>query len=669
MQVGLGVDVASIRQFRDKFLDIPFRHDMGKFGYHEVMFHAGMEVQTVFAEMEGQYKMQSVLSDMWSAIHELDMNPTTIETRANFIEMCKVLIDKFDKAYHDMYQYQLNLNEQIKHQVQQVNILVARIEKLNIRIASEETFGSNANDYRDARNVALDDLSKILDITYREMPNKMVIIQVEGKDLLSEGVRNTLGLRYTSPQWPFVEPVFTTKSSILSYDPRPSSLDDCLFDPRRQVNSNIDNDRGSLKALLVARGNKPATHMSSAGQVRDRMEGPPPSAAELFAGTVYIGPTLVGPNGQTFLASGTDTFFLDFSYDEITGVMTIRDGTVTTRHSLGGHYQTPVTCPYTNQTVTYSYRNGVTNNPQYYRDLWDMQSGFIPRVQMQLDTMFNQIIKMINDTISPPEVHFIEIDLETMSTVDPPIGEIPGGVIVTGASQNRIWAIPIYYVDEDGNVDRNVILEYQAAPYDLAMNQPMLEVFQRNAPKYADRYDYFDSSDLVNPLAAGRREPPQVGDVMMSKPEDFEVYSSQYTIGNVRMNLAFADTTGYTKVAVAMTREIHGKTVLENILQDWNRAIIGIDDNEKLTIQEFYQWLIAIDIATDIQESHQFVQAQVVLLEEHEYRRQAMSGVSMDEEMTFMMKYQHAYNAASRIANYMDEMLDRIINRMGRVGL
>ena len=39
-----------------------------------------------------------------------------------------------------------------------------------------------------------------------------------------------------------------------------------------------------------------------------------------------------------------------------------------------------------------------------------------------------------------------------------------------------------------------------------------------------------------------------------------------------------------------------------------------------------------------------------------------------DEEMTNMIKFQHAFNAASRFITGIDEGLEVIINRMGLVG-
>ena len=48
--------------------------------------------------------------------------------------------------------------------------------------------------------------------------------------------------------------------------------------------------------------------------------------------------------------------------------------------------------------------------------------------------------------------------------------------------------------------------------------------------------------------------------------------------------------------------------------------------------------------------------------------KDSISGVSLDEEMTNMIRYQHAYSAAARVMTTMDEALDTIINRLGIVG-
>ena len=57
------------------------------------------------------------------------------------------------------------------------------------------------------------------------------------------------------------------------------------------------------------------------------------------------------------------------------------------------------------------------------------------------------------------------------------------------------------------------------------------------------------------------------------------------------------------------------------------------------------------------------------LLSDHlSEQRQSVGGVSLDEETTNLIRYQHAYNAAARVVTTVDEMLDRVINNMGLVG-
>jgi flagellar hook-associated protein 1 FlgK len=52
-----------------------------------------------------------------------------------------------------------------------------------------------------------------------------------------------------------------------------------------------------------------------------------------------------------------------------------------------------------------------------------------------------------------------------------------------------------------------------------------------------------------------------------------------------------------------------------------------------------------------------------------EDRRQNVSGVSLDEEMANLIRFQRGYQASARAMSTVDDMLDTLINRAGRVGL
>lgn len=70
-------------------------------------------------------------------------------------------------------------------------------------------------------------------------------------------------------------------------------------------------------------------------------------------------------------------------------------------------------------------------------------------------------------------------------------------------------------------------------------------------------------------------------------------------------------------------------------------------------------------MAVNAQEAERLTTNSTVLRDSVEERRQSVSAVSLDEEMTNMIQFQHAYNASARMISLQDELLDKIINGMG----
>ena len=83
--------------------------------------------------------------------------------------------------------------------------------------------------------------------------------------------------------------------------------------------------------------------------------------------------------------------------------------------------------------------------------------------------------------------------------------------------------------------------------------------------------------------------------------------------------------------------------------------------------EDFVKSLVS-NLGVDTQSAERMKNNQVVLINQVETNRQSVSGVSLDEEMTNMIKFQHSFNANSRMITAMDEMIETIISRMGLVG-
>ncbi|HLS06693.1 MAG TPA: flagellar hook-associated protein FlgK [Bacillota bacterium] len=91
---------------------------------------------------------------------------------------------------------------------------------------------------------------------------------------------------------------------------------------------------------------------------------------------------------------------------------------------------------------------------------------------------------------------------------------------------------------------------------------------------------------------------------------------------------------------------------------------VGLDNRSP---REYLQSMIST-LGIHAQEANRMKDNTTILRSQVDEQRMSVSAVSLDEEMSNMIKFQHAYNAAARNMTVIDEMIDRIINGMGLVG-
>ncbi|KRG15039.1 flagellar hook-associated protein FlgK [Lederbergia galactosidilytica] len=85
------------------------------------------------------------------------------------------------------------------------------------------------------------------------------------------------------------------------------------------------------------------------------------------------------------------------------------------------------------------------------------------------------------------------------------------------------------------------------------------------------------------------------------------------------------------------------------------------------TLQSFYEGVIG-EMAVKGQQANRMEYNSTVLLQSIDKNRRSVSEVSLDEEFSNLIQFQHAYSASARMISAIDEMLDKIINGMGMVG-
>lgn len=135
------------------------------------------------------------------------------------------------------------------------------------------------------------------------------------------------------------------------------------------------------------------------------------------------------------------------------------------------------------------------------------------------------------------------------------------------------------------------------------------------------------------------------------------------TAGDLKINQALLDDPSKFAASSANGEEGNSEKALELAGLEF-KAIVGLDN---ATIETYFQGVIG-DLGVNGLEANKMVKNTVTLLGAVEQRRASISSVSLDEEMTDMIRFQQAYNASARMVTVVDETLDKIINGMGVVG-
>ncbi|PFW78195.1 flagellar hook-associated protein FlgK [Priestia aryabhattai] len=103
------------------------------------------------------------------------------------------------------------------------------------------------------------------------------------------------------------------------------------------------------------------------------------------------------------------------------------------------------------------------------------------------------------------------------------------------------------------------------------------------------------------------------------------------------------------------------------LLSQFRQKVLINSGNQAVSLDGFYQSVIG-QMSVDAQQANRLKSNSETLQGAVEQRRQSTSAVSLDEEMTNMIQFQHAYNASARMVTMIDEMLDKIVNGLGTGG-
>ena len=265
IQTGLGVKYTRTRQERDAILDRNYRRESGRQAFYDISAATLEEIEYILGESNEGHEFSEALSGeqgLWAAVQELSNDPTASVNQNLFVTKAYEFITKAQKVYNSLCEYQDNMNNKVKTDVNLIN----KYEALNRAIVRVEGGPEHANDLRDRRNYLLDELGKLGNIAYSEDISGYVSVRFEQVDLVKGSLVNEMCI-YQDTQTGFYTPYWKMLAKFDKFDAdgNPIVSEENIegakvFDLTQEISSLYNTDIGSLKSILLARGDHRATH-------------------------------------------------------------------------------------------------------------------------------------------------------------------------------------------------------------------------------------------------------------------------------------------------------------------------------------------------------------------------------------------------------------------------
>lgn len=247
-QVGDGTDIKKVMTYRNIFYDQSFRENNGRLGFYNAQNESVNEIENLLGETEG-VAFQKSISSLWTNMQELSKDPGNIVVRSNFVNDTVSFVERAQNIMDQLSEYQKSLNTNIKAQVNTINSLGEQITALNNKICNAEAGDvERANDLRDQRDVLLDQLSEIVNISYKEDSNGAVSVNIEGVNFLSAGRYYEMSLAKVNDSSSLLKPVWSHLG------------DKDVFLEDQEISTELDTDIGYLKGLIFGRGSREANY-------------------------------------------------------------------------------------------------------------------------------------------------------------------------------------------------------------------------------------------------------------------------------------------------------------------------------------------------------------------------------------------------------------------------
>lgn len=179
----------------------------------------------------------------------------------------------------------------------------------------------------------------------------------------------------------------------------------------------------------------------------------------------------------------------------------------------------------------------------------------------------------------------------------------------------------------------------------------LINIYNNTLPQYLSKLDDVAESlisevNAVHSAGYGIGTPPPIGTNFFTGSDSKTIDIDPAILQNTNTIAASKDgSPGNNEIAL-------------DIAQLQNKKMLNGNNN---TVFQYYNGMVS-GIGSDIESIGTDSESQQLVLDQLTTQQNSVAGVSLDEEMTNLIKFQHGFDASARIINTVKEMYDTIIN-------
>lgn len=630
-KIGYGVEITGISQIRDPFLDVQYRNQIAKVGTADARQSTLDQLADIFDETD-KSALNQALTDLSSSLEQLSSDSSNSEFDSIVRSRCQVLLNYIHQKADDLKTVREDAVYTLENsEIPTVNGLLSDIAELNDSIWKSQILGNPALELKDQRNSKLDELASYLPIsvTYND-------------------VKIATGATYEYPVVKF------RASNGISYNLTAGEHGQNYAALSTKQNTNAKGETDGSVSIFLA----PANDFASATESDDLKTD---ITYDIKDGTLKGIVDMLNKSGE-----------LDSPTSDYRGI---------------GYYEKSFDSFVQTFAKTFNELNQNTLPVKTVRGIPDTGT-----VSGTPDGTANEFLTYSFD-FSKTKGNFLANETITINGHSYKFGDGNNGTIAIGdtlekSMENLAAALNISVTDAGNNQPTNLKLEGESPDFASGLwsydSSSKSLIWKANVPKptgysstVKDKVKAMDGSELSISYAG---DPSNIKDFSLFKTSDG---SSVFTAENIKISDDWMNNSIYI---LASHDKDAGSTENENILKmivaltetrDFNYEYSYTDENGdpqngsinfyKGSFSQCYSNLENTQ-GIDSAANSAILNNHVTVLKQTANNRDAVSGVSLDEEGINLMQYQRSYTAAARLMTTLDEALNVLINNTGVVG-